>query len=388
MSTRATIALGFVTVATAGVLNTFAAAQQTASTPPVTTPPMSTPAGAPSGNAADVSLVDQTLPIFTADARGIVNGSVFVTNLADAARTVDVTCELRSAKGDGLSTACAGSSDVPAKTPVQAVPFSVTLPRLSGDAYPIDGWVAIRAVDLADPAKTGQWGKPVAVKVRSGRTSGHDWAVFMYAAMAAALVVVLSGGTAVARSRDPRLLTHRMGTPTWTFTDSWSSTMCVAGSIVTPILTFAGLPEQGYTLSRSTYGIASLISAGLIGLAPGIYNLFRKPVPAPAGTSMTYQGFVSMFLIAAVFTVSGSLAQLGLLRLVGRDLAVAGVIAPDLADALARLWWILQAGIVIYAGVSIRQTLMTEATPVAGAPAYMMRAPAGAAQPLPAWPLL
>jgi len=368
MSARATIALAFLTMAAAAVVNAASGPQ-----------------------AADVAIVDQTLPILVAGDNGIVNGSVFVSNAADGVRIVDVMCVLRSATGDVISAACGGSSEVPGKTAALAIPFSVPLPMLSSDAYPIDGWIAARAAPGASDSvnKASAWSKPVALTIKAGRTTGQDWMLFRFAAIAAGVLVCVAGLFGVL-GIDRGVLLQRMGTPTWTFTDSWSSTVTIAGAIVTSILSVAGLPDQGHTLSRATYGIASALSTAFIGLAPGIYNLFRVPIPAPpGGAPVKYRGFVIMFLIAAIFTLTGALAQFGLLRLVCRDLAAAGIIAEALARVLAGLWWALQAATLVYAGVSIIQTLKTQADVGVAAPKqFMMRAPAADQRPLPSWPLL
>jgi hypothetical protein len=67
-----------------------------------------------------------------------------------------------------------------------------------------------------------------------------------------------------------------------------------------------------------------------------------------------------MFLIAAIFTVTGALSQFELLRLMMGDLSTAGVLSQPTADRLRDLWRALQVATLIYAGVSLVQAVRTQ----------------------------
>jgi len=157
-----------------------------------------------------------------------------------------------------------------------------------------------------------------------------------------------------------------MGTPTWAFTESWSSTLTFGGAFLTSLLGFAALPDQGHTFSKSSYTLLSLLFAALIGLAPGVYNLFRAPVQVRTdATTLTiqYQGVVALFLVAGVFTMTGVLAQLSLLGCLFSDLATAGLMSTPTASAFRRLSVVLLFALGFYAVISAAQTVIYQSAP-------------------------
>lgn len=388
MSRFPAIAAAFTAASVAALcVVTAAGGRQAVPTAPV--PP--TPAAVGAVAAADLAFVDQTLPVFIASGQSVA-GTVFVSNAAKDARTIEIAGVLRDASGRSVDASFAldptpgSTGQIPGGGAIVPVRFTVTaasLSSLGGDALPLDGWLTVRD-------DKGQSTKPIALKIRPGSGGASDWQVFKYSAIGAAVVsafvIVFVVGT-----EDAGVLLHRMGGATWSFTESWSSTITVAAGLLTTFVGLAGLPEQGHILSRGAYGVASALSAALITLAPGVYNLFRRPIVVPVAggpDKIEYQGLVVMFIAAAAFTISGALAQLGLLRFVLRDLAWAGVISHPLADHMAIVWFALQGATLLYALTSMIRTIA--AKPQAGGPhVFMLRAPGSAAPaPLPQWPLL
>ncbi|HZF12324.1 MAG TPA: hypothetical protein VFE33_26345 [Thermoanaerobaculia bacterium] len=66
-------------------------------------------------------------------------------------------------------------------------------------------------------------------------------------------------------------------------------------------------------MSKKTYVIVSLLLAAIVGLAPDVYSLFNRTVQTQddSGTSVPQtQGYVVLFLAAALCTLTGVLAQL------------------------------------------------------------------------------
>lgn len=349
-------------------------------------------------SATDVGLVDTNPLTLIATGNTTVHGTVFLTNQADADRTIALTCVLRSASGEQVPIVATnvGSNPLsPSKEPVP-VTFGLTLSKRAPDDFPLTGYITFTFTDAAG-TKGGPKGsmKPLAITVKSGKGGGAEWPLLRHAFMAAAIAIAFVA-IFITVTEGRGVLIDRMGKPLWSFTESWSSTVTIGAAVMTSLVGFAGLPEQGHTLSKSTYGVMSLITVGLIGLAPGVYNLFRKPVeteavggvPAP----VQYQGLVVMFLVAALFTVTGALAQLGLLKFLVADLAVAGIVAQPTATALEVLWWGLQGVSLLYAVLSLLQTVKAQTTQGADEAAAKLflrgRGAAARSTALPDWTLL
>jgi hypothetical protein len=139
-----------------------------------------------------------------------------------------------------------------------------------------------------------------------------------------------------------------------------------------------------------------------VALAPGVYNLFRKAVQtqSAAGVSgVQYQGRVVLFLVAGLFTMTGALAQLGVLSFLMDDIAAVGMLSPSTADFFKYLSIALQALLWVYAVASIVEAIHLQSTPAAEAvgsqPKRLLRAGiqgdatiANVKAALPDWPLL
>jgi hypothetical protein len=285
--------------------------------------------GEHAANATCVTFVDTVAPSLVASGRG-VEGTVFVRNPTGVERTVSLAVTLRSAAGRSLGTIPASlpSNVVSASAQVFGLPFSIPLSGLKSDDFPLAGWLTLRTsskmgVDRSDVEEVAT----LEVKGIVNQTSDGDWPPLGLGALAAGGAVLI-GGMWVAR-KDIGVLVQRMGSPTWSFTESWSSTMTIGGAILTSILGFAALPEQGHALSKKTYGMLSLLAAALVSLAPGVYNFFRVPTgtKTESQAAIQYQGYVLLFLAAAFLTLTGVLTQFGLLYLLFGDIARAGLVS-------------------------------------------------------------
>jgi hypothetical protein len=326
--------------------------------------------GANSQTPDSITLIDSSFPPTTVKG-GKVSGTVFMSAPNCASRQTSLTIALRTALGTVVTPTEIALTEKTAtsSSAICGVPFIFSLPALAADQFPVSGWLAV--TDLTPGAASSAENhltntKPIEIKAIFGENTGADWSLLGYSLMAAVLAVSLVVVVAVAREGGVRVLGHRMGSPTWSFADSWSSTLTIGGALLTSVVSFAGLPDQGHTLSKKTYGIMSLALAGLIALAPGVYGVFRKAVQTKneLGVSVVqYQGFVILFLLAAVFTVTGVLAQLGLLRLLFHDVAIAGLLSPKTADFFGNLFWVLQVLLLLYAAFSAVQTIHTQSTP-------------------------
>jgi hypothetical protein len=320
-----------------------------------------------------LAFVDATLPTANTGSDGKIRASVYVKNATDRCLEASLQVTLRSASGSKIIPAKVSGPRVTVPKSASSFGLSLTIipeAKPSLEDYPLSGWLTLETLQSTGPPPAT---KSLEIKAISGPNSGNEWVLLRCALLAAAVAVGIAGLTVIWRYRSKgglKVLLHRMGSPSWSFTDSWSSTITIAGAIVISLLNFAGLPDQGHTLSKKTYGLISLLLAALIGLAPGMYSLFRKPVQAKDAASalvVQYQGIVLLFLVAAMFTMTGVVAQLGLLGVLFEDLCVAGLLSPEAASLFHGLMIALQILLWVYSVLSIVQTIETQSVSSADA---------------------
>jgi hypothetical protein len=378
-----------------------------------------------------LTFVDTTFPAASTGTDGKINVLVFVRSSAKQQPHVSPTVVLRSVSGENITPIGVTLKEPLPKssksTDVFGLPLTITLPKVGLAAFPLSGWLIIEPIPAA-PTSTPSAATPQAatgppappadragvdrpdkitpakleIRAISGPGTGAEWRLLKYALIAAGAGVLIATLVLIWLLKFS-VLWHRMGKSRWDFQNSWSSTLTIAGTIVGLVVSAAALPDQGATLSKKTYTIVGIILAALITLAPGVYNLFRKAVQAKsadATAEIQFQGIVTFFLAAALLTVTGSLAQLGLLGFLFHDIAAAGSLSPATAIFLQRLCTVLQVLIWIYSVTSIVQTVRTQSSSAPEAegtqPVRMVRAgvqldPATAADvkhQLPDWPLL
>jgi hypothetical protein len=344
-----------------------------------------------------VTFTDVAFPAAAVGRDGHMTVTVLVANTTRSDATAKASFVLRSALGNAVTPAILSD---PVRIPIGGRPAAVTviadLSSQPGDAFPLAGVMILETSPAAagnqDPAVIGIKTLPIASIER--RSDGAEWPMlygaFLWALLPILLVVI------VLAVRMPGALRLRLGSPMWSFTDSWSSTITVAGAILTGLIGFAGLPDYGHAMSKKTYGIASLLFSSLIMLAPGVFNLFRRTMSVTSTSGAIVQqtqGLVPFFLAAALLTTAGVLAQLKLLGTLFQDLGTAAVISVQTAAAFTLLTAVLQVVLVVYAGVSTYLTVNEQAVYQAALKAAAANniAPAPAAAPpaqLPHWKLL
>ena len=313
--------------------------------------------------------MDSVFPPVTVGSDGSIRAKVFVKNSGRAVKALPVAL-FRSASGKELKPSEIESPppvDIPAGVSAFALPLSMPLPKLEPSDFPLNGWLILRDSQNPDKALTS---KAMEIKGVLGPSTGADRNLLKYALMFAVTGIALAGFISMLNGNGFKVLFHRMGKPEWKFESSWSSTITIVGSAVIPILTNYGAPEQGGILSKKSYLIVSLMLGALVLLAPGIYGLFSRTVQAKdnfGASVVESQGYVLLFLAAALFTMTGVLAQLGLLRLLFNDVAAAGVLSPSTARFWCDLLRGLQAILLIHAVASIVQTIRAQSLPTADA---------------------
>jgi len=237
---------------------------------------------------------------------------------------------------------------------VVPIQLNIEVPEAPRDAYPLNGLVILQPEGHAKWAESRPRATLPLAGIALERPPETDWSLIVrsswaaFGAVATAGVIcwVLWGWT---------LPFRRMGTATFSFTDSWSNALMLGTPLLTAFLTtFTAFPEYPQTMSKKSYLLLSLLLSAVIGLAPAIFNLWRLPTPvtAPDGTQTTQnQGLVLFFLFSAFVALTGGLGQLRLLRLVLGDLQNAGLVSARLGGGLVwaseALFWIVLAASII-----------------------------------------
>ncbi len=207
-----------------------------------------------------------------------------------------------------------------------------------------------------------------------------------------------------------RNVTSRMGSVTWDFSQSWATNITVAGTALTTLLSFTGLPEYGKFMAKSSYLSLALLFGILVTLAPSVYNFIRKPVDPPPpdlanptkAIGPVFQGYVFGFLLASFLTLWGVLGQLTTIGLLLWEFADSGPLTPSMALVFDSVVVLIALFLLIYSDVTIyynvkhqithrdanRQRLMYLVTTNLRATPEDKTAAQNANQPLPTWSLL
>lgn len=133
---------------------------------------------------------------------------------------------------------------------------------------------------------------------------------------AAVVTVVLTYVVACIWHRRLLSLCLALGPPAWEFAKSWTSTLTLAGALVTAALALSALPESTQHASKAGYAMLTLAISLVVVVAPFVFNLFMvgSIEPGTSGeNSVAYRGWlVVLFISCAVFA---GLAQLAVLYL-------------------------------------------------------------------------
>ena len=146
--------------------------------------------------------------------------------------------------------------------------------------------------------------------------TGSPWLVYviLVAAFGAATIIAL------ARWQSKReALACPLAQPSWSFSDSWASTLTVVGGLLGTVVASKAFPTTPTYLSNATLAGLSLIFAVFVLVAPIAYKAFQDrtetatsptspydPKTAPA----TYRGTVALFILASWLTMIGVFGQL------------------------------------------------------------------------------
>jgi len=317
-----------------------------------------------------------------------VTFAVQLRSSSGATLATQVTCTVGE-KGGTTDQSSACRTDLPAKTPVVPVTFTVTSGNTPRDAYPLNGFV------IARPADDSAWSPalPRATLALSGigldSAPTKDRDIVAGSAVFAAIVVAVS--FIVCSALWGRwLLSTRMGSATFSFTDSWSNALMIGGPLLTAFLTnFTAFPEQAHTMSKRSYLLLSLLLSALIALGPAIFNLVKLPTRvenADGTTSTQNQGLVLFFFLAAMIALTGGFGQLRLLQYVLADLTSAAFLSESLGNGLVLvselLFWLVVAASIVSLVTTVAAATARRAPPAATSSTSAVGAAARAASAL------
>jgi hypothetical protein len=158
----------------------------------------------------------------------------------------------------------------------------------------------------------------------------------LFVVLMALCVVAVGGGVG-------RLFTQSPG-PKWKF-DSWATTATAVGAVLGTVLAAVTLPAVPKEFDKDTLVQLNLLFAGLLVLAPFLFQAMRRPGASVSDQVAGLYGFNVTLLLACALTlaaVTGELATLGLLMwelIGGGTWAVAAVSSLGVVAVLA-LWYI------------------------------------------------
>jgi hypothetical protein len=138
--------------------------------------------------------------------------------------------------------------------------------------------------------------------------------------------------------------------PEWRLTDSLLSTLTVGGGLVNGVTALAFFSST-VLVEKDTYVLLGALYAALVGLAPFVHSLTRRPNPkqqaANAGQSPQFIGALWGLLAASLFTIWGNAGQVVLFWSILTEFWIAGKV-PDLFYTLICM---LGAGTLLALGI-------------------------------------
>lgn len=334
-----------------------------------------TAAHADDTQAIAVDFADNQQFTMESDGPGKYAQTLFVRNDDSLASSVQFTSELADAKGEPLPTApfeVSPSSEIE-KNSIAAVRIVIDAKNLK---TPLSGY--LKLVASAPGHKPSI--KYRALKIPPPLPSLLATRLFWISLAATAAVAVIAFLVLLSMKI---WLTQRMGSPTWSFSDSWGTNIAAVGALLNPLLSFSALPDQTFYLNKNSNLCLSLIFGAVIALAPSIYSLVRTPAPAPppgSGTAIQYQGYVGFFILASLLTAWGAMGQVITIALLFAELSNVHTISHSISVCLVVVLAVIGLLLLIYEGRTIVQTSKLQKDAQA--------AIEGTASPLPTWSLL
>jgi hypothetical protein len=303
----------------------------------------------------------------------------------DIAVTVTIEC----------SSGCSGSTVHLDTLPAVAVRLTLELP---------EGWRSVLSPQVAsgflgvDTENHRFESAPKRLRVLAPSPSYWQWMVILVPGVLALIVVTNVATRLKAKDITPD---HRMGSPSWKASESWSSNLTVGAGLVTGVLALTVITDLTVFMTTPSYAVLSMLLAAFVLLAPIVYGISRRRVAAkatlaPAVTDKNilipqapsadeFEGTVRVFLVAGALTLWASGGQLVTFALLMVELWRFRAISGPLATVVAALSLFVLAGLLHHGFTSMLEAggrAKVEGEDVAGREGVMEPKPA------PPWNLL
>jgi hypothetical protein len=248
------------------------------------------------------------------------------------------------------------SSHIVAANSVAAVELDVDTTQCGA---PLAGYMQLTATTSPERKPSIKYR---AVKLPTALPS--PWATTLFwLSLAGSIVVALSAFALLSKAGIP--INQRMGSPTWNFADSWGTNIAVAGTVLTPLISFSALPDQTHFLAMSSYMSVSMTFGLVIALAPSLYCLVRVPVQPPANPpgpppAILYEGYVGFFLLASALAAWGAIGQVVTIGFLLGELSQNQVISPSILICLLVILALVAVFLLVYEFRTIVQIVKSQ----------------------------
>lgn len=350
---------------------------QAASTAPQQASQAAQPARAAgdANQATQVDFQDSQALTMSSDGNAKYHTTVFVRNDESTESTLQFSAVLENVQGQvlsGASRVTSASSTVPANSLAR---IRINLDTATYGA-PLSGYLQLTAKTPEHKAAT----KYRVLKVPSPTPSFAATLLFWVSFMLTALIAL----GAINKLRKEQIpITQRMGSATWSFSDSWGTNIAVGGALLNTLVAFSALPDQTHYLSKNSYVCVSMIFGAVITVAPSVYSLIRTPVLTGPNPTIQYQGYVGSFALASGLTAWGAIGQVVTVAFLFAELASARLFSVSVLLCLTAVLALIAGFLLLYEGRTIVQIARLQKA-VSDASAKGGGGPAA----LPSWSLL
>jgi hypothetical protein len=296
-------------------------------------------------------------------------------------------------------------SVMPNKRPFTLKPYSVAELEItvaspdndSAESPPtaVSGWLLIEATEQKDPKCTPDVPNGTCPATYNSNTflslSLEDaperrnfWAslAFLGSLGLALAILLVTIGILGAKIRG------RMGSPTWSFQQSWGSNVTIGAAFVGVVGTLLAFPQRPYFMLQKDYNMLQALFAGIVALAPLVYGLASQNVRVDGGNVTESQGPIGIFLVAGGLILWGALGQIVVTAALAGEYIYARVLAAPIGFALLVVMLLLIVLLSVYGVSSLKRTVELLSVPNVQAGAEASQPPRQSNQAIGEWPLL
>lgn len=160
----------------------------------------------------------------------------------------------------------------------------------------------------------------VATKVEPPLDPSHDWmAVIVIAALVAMIALAIAVYLVAARTGKRGRLKEQAPGPKWSFS-SWATTLTAVGGVLGTILASVTFPEHPKQIDKDSLVGLSLLFAGLVVVAPFVFQGMRNPKVSPTDQEGGRWGYNWALLLACSITCGAVLGEMACLALLSQEL--------------------------------------------------------------------